>query len=81
MVGLMHGDASQVAKEGITANVIAPALIETDMVRANPRARPELILVGCFGRLEEVAEVVVTVAGSGYITGQTIGINGGWYFT
>ncbi len=81
MVGLMHGYASMLAREGITANVIAPALIETDMIRDNPRARPELIPVGRFGRPEEVAEVVVTVAENGYITGQTISVNGGWYFT
>jgi 3-oxoacyl-[acyl-carrier protein] reductase len=81
MVGLMHGYASMLAKEGITANVIAPALIETDMVRDNPRARPDLIPVGRLGRSEEVAEVVAAVAGNGYITGQTIGVNGGWYFT
>ena len=36
MVGLMHGYASMLAGEGITANVIAPALIETDMIRDNP---------------------------------------------
>jgi 3-oxoacyl-[acyl-carrier protein] reductase len=81
MVGLMHGYASLLAKEGITANVIAPALIDTDMIRDNPRARPELIPVGRFGRPEEVAEVVTTVAANGYITGQTISVNGGWYFT
>ena len=81
MVGLMHGYASLLAKEGITANVIAPALIDTDMIRDNPRAKPELIPVGRFGRSEEVAEVILTVAGNGYITGQTISVNGGWYFT
>jgi 3-oxoacyl-[acyl-carrier protein] reductase len=81
MVGLMHGYASQLAKEGITANVIAPALIETDMIRGNPRARPELIPVGRYGRPEEVAEVVATVAANAYVTGQTISVNGGWYFT
>jgi 3-oxoacyl-[acyl-carrier protein] reductase len=81
MVGLMHGYASLLAREGITANVIAPALIDTDMVRDNPRAKPELIPVGRFGRSEEVAEVILTVAGNGYITGQTISVNGGWYFT
>jgi 3-oxoacyl-[acyl-carrier protein] reductase len=81
MVGLMHGYASLLAKEGITANLVAPALIETDMVRANPRARADLIPVGRFGRSEEVADVVATVAANGYITGQTIGVNGGWYFT
>lgn len=81
MVGLMHGYASMLAKEGITANVVAPALIETDMIRDNPRARADLIPVGRFGRPEEVAAVVATLAANDYITGQTIGVNGGWYFT
>ena len=79
--GLMHAYASRLAGQGITANVIAPALIETEMVRDNPRARPELIPVGRFGRCDEVADMVVAIASSGYITGQTINVNGGWYFT
>jgi 3-oxoacyl-[acyl-carrier protein] reductase len=49
MVGLMHWYASQLAKEGITANVTSPALVETDMVRSNLRAKPEMIPVGRFG--------------------------------
>jgi 3-oxoacyl-[acyl-carrier protein] reductase len=81
MVGLMHGYATMLAKEGITANVIAPALIDTEMVRANPRARPDLIPVGRFGRSDEVAAVVAALAANAYVTGQTIGVNGGWYFT
>ena len=79
--GLMHAYASRLAGEGITANVVAPALIDTDMVRHNPRARPDLIPVGRFGRSEEVAEMIVAIARNGYITGQTINVNGGWYFT
>ncbi len=78
--GLMHAYAALLAGEGITANVIAPALIETDMVRKNPRARAELIPVGRFGRSDEVADMIVAVAGNGYVTGQTINVNGGWYF-
>jgi 3-oxoacyl-[acyl-carrier protein] reductase len=81
LAGLAHAYASLLAKEGITANVIAPALIETAMVRDNPRARPDLIPVGRFGRPEEVAEAVVLVAGNGYLTGQTINVNGGWYMS
>jgi 3-oxoacyl-[acyl-carrier protein] reductase len=79
--GLMHADASRLAGEGITANVVAPALIETGMIRDNPRARPELIPVGRFGRCAEVAEMIVGLAGNGYVTGQTIKVNGGWYFS
>ncbi len=79
--GLAHAYASILAREGITANVIAPALIETEMVRNNPRADPSLIPVGRFGRPEEVAEAVVMVASNGYMTGQTINVNGGWYMS
>ena len=79
--GLTHSYASLLAKEGITVNAIAPALIETDMMRDNPRARPDLIPVGRFGTVDEVADVVVTLAANGYITGQTINVNGGWYMS
>jgi 3-oxoacyl-[acyl-carrier protein] reductase len=79
MIGLAHSYASRLAKEGITVNAIAPALIETEMVTSNPGAKPALIPVGRFGTVDEVAEVVVMLASNGYITGQTININGGWY--
>ncbi len=68
--------AALLAKEGITANAIAPALVETEMITSNPKARPDLILVGRFGTVEEVADVVVMLASNGYITGQTISVNG-----
>ena len=51
------------------------------MVTSNPKARPDLIPVGRFGTGEEVAEVVVMLASNGYITGQTINVNGGWYMS
>ena len=79
--GLTHFYASRVAKDGITVNVIAPALVETEMVTANPNARPDLIPVGRFGLAEEVAEVALMLARNGYITGQTINVNGGWYMS
>jgi 3-oxoacyl-[acyl-carrier protein] reductase len=79
--GLTHSYASLLAKEGITVNAIAPALIETEMMRDNPRARPDLIPVGRLGTVDEVADVVVMLAASGYITGQTINVNGGWYMS
>jgi 3-oxoacyl-[acyl-carrier protein] reductase len=79
--GLAHAYAALLAREGITANVISPALIDTEMVRNNPRARPDLIPVGRFGTPDEVAEVVAAVVSNGYVTGQTINVNGGWYMT
>jgi 3-oxoacyl-[acyl-carrier protein] reductase len=81
LAGLAHSYAALLAREGITANVIAPALIDTEMVRNNPKARPDLILLGRFGTPEEVAETVVAVARNGYVTGQTINVNGGWYMS
>jgi 3-oxoacyl-[acyl-carrier protein] reductase len=81
MLGLTRYYASHLAREGITANAIAPALIETDMVTANLNARPERIPVGRFGDVSEVASVAVLLARNGYVTGQTIHVNGGWYLT
>jgi 3-oxoacyl-[acyl-carrier protein] reductase len=81
MLGLTHFYAQRFAKEGITVNSIAPALVETEMVTANLNARPERIPVGRFGAVSEVAEVAVMLATNGYITGQTINVNGGWYMS
>jgi len=81
MHGLTHSYANLLAKEGITVNTVAPALVETDMVRNNPRAHPDLIPVGRLGVVDEVASVAVMLAENGYVTGQTINVNGGWYFS
>ena len=78
--GLSHSYAAQLIKDGITVNTVAPALIETDMVR-EIEAKPDRIPIGRFGNVEEVADVVLMLARNGYITGQTINVNGGWYFS
>ncbi len=79
ILGLTHAYAALLAKEGITVNAIAPALIDTAMHRGNGGARTELVPVGRFGTPEEVAEVAVTLVRNGYVTGQTLNVNGGWY--
>jgi 3-oxoacyl-[acyl-carrier protein] reductase len=81
MLGLMHSYARLLAKEGITSNAIAPALIDTDMIRNNPDVRPELLPVGRFGTPPEVADAIILLAANEFITGQTIHLNGGWYMT
>jgi 3-oxoacyl-[acyl-carrier protein] reductase len=81
MLGLMHSYASLLAKEGVTSNAIAPALIETDMIRHNKTIKPDLLPVGRFGTVEEVADAIVLLARNGYTTGQTINLNGGWYMS
>jgi 3-oxoacyl-[acyl-carrier protein] reductase len=81
LLGLMHGYAARLAAEGITANAIAPALIETEMVAAIPGVRPEALPLRRLGTVEEVAELTVAVLANGFVTGQTIQVNGGVYFT
>ena len=81
MLGLTHFYAQRFAKEGITANSIAPALVETEMVTSNLNARPERIPIGRFGAVDGVADVAVMLVTNGYITGQTINVNGGWYMS
>jgi 3-oxoacyl-[acyl-carrier protein] reductase len=79
IVGLMHYYAAHLAREGITANAITPGPVATDMASGLSQLRPDQIPVGRFGTPEEVAEVAVMLACNGYITGQTIGVNGGRY--
>lgn len=81
ILGMTHFYAQRLAKEGITVNAIAPALIETDMMTSNPNARPGHIPVGRFGSPSEVSEVAVMLAWNGYINGQTINVNGGWFMS
>lgn len=81
IIGLTHSCASAFIRQGITVNAIAPALIETDMVASNPNANPNLIPMGHFGSVDDVASVAVMLATNGYLTGQTISVNGGWYMS
>jgi 3-oxoacyl-[acyl-carrier protein] reductase len=79
MLGLAHSYAALLAKEGITANTVCPALVETEMLRANPRATSSVIPIGRFGIVDEVASVVLMLAENAFMTGQTVNPNGGWY--
>ena len=78
--GLTRGYAARLVKEGITVNAIAPSLIETDMVRAGVASSPARIPMGRFGTCEEVAQAVAMAIANGYMTGQTIQLNGGMSF-
>ena len=79
MIGLTRSYARLLVKEGITVNAIAPALVATEMVRSNPVVTPDWVPMGRFGEIEEVSQVTVMLAANGFITGQTIGVNGGMY--
>jgi 3-oxoacyl-[acyl-carrier protein] reductase len=81
ILGLTRSYASFLAKEGITVNAIAPALIETDMIASVRVLTPDRLPMGHFGTVDEVARVAVMLAETSFITGQTINPNGGLYFT
>jgi 3-oxoacyl-[acyl-carrier protein] reductase len=81
LIGLTHFYAAFLAKEGITVNAIAPGPVRTEMAAALPQLTPDLVPVGRFGTPEEIADVAVTLACNGYITGQTINVNGGRYMS
>ena len=51
------------------------------MVTSNANASPALIPMGHFGSVDDVASVAVMLAMNGYVTGQTLSVNGGWYMT
>jgi 2-hydroxycyclohexanecarboxyl-CoA dehydrogenase len=79
LMTLMKSIANEYAKHGITANALAPALIDTPMI-ADTRDLVNLIPVGRFGTVEEVASLVAFLASehAGYITGEVTDINGGF---
>lgn len=81
MEGLMHFYATHLLKDGITANAIAPALIETDMVAGIAPPAVASMPLGRFGRVEEVNVVAQMLVQCEYITGQTIQVNAGRYHT
>jgi 3-oxoacyl-[acyl-carrier protein] reductase len=79
--GLTRGYAARLAREGVTVNAVAPALIDTEMAAPlKPANVAERVPVGRLGDADEVAQVVLMVVGNGFITGQTIPVNGGVSF-
>jgi 3-oxoacyl-[acyl-carrier protein] reductase len=76
--GLVAFLASRLAGHGVTANAVAPALIEdTAMLPGDPGDLASRIPVGRLGRPEEVADLALAVLRNGYLTGQVIGLDGG----
>jgi 3-oxoacyl-[acyl-carrier protein] reductase len=85
LVGLARSLAREVASRSVTVNVVAPGLIETDMVSGMPeKAREELkahIPLGRLGTPDEVAAAVAfLLSGAGaYVTGAVLNVSGGLY--
>ena len=85
IIGLTKSLAREVADKKITVNAIAPGFFETGMFHSIPEKAREAILkqipLGRWGQPEEIGRLVVYLASddAGYITGQVININGGFY--
>jgi 3-oxoacyl-[acyl-carrier protein] reductase len=83
IIGFTKSVAREVAQRGITANAVAPGYVETELTGSLPEEVKDQIRsqvpMGRFGEAEEVAEVVAFLAGegAGYVTGQTIAVDGG----
>ena len=87
MFGFTKSLAQEVGSRGITVNAVAPGMIDTDMTRELPDSQRDALLasipLGRLGQPEEIAAVVAFLASDagGYVTGETIHVNGGMYMT
>jgi 3-oxoacyl-[acyl-carrier protein] reductase len=87
MLGFTKSLAQEVGSRGITVNAVAPGMIDTDMTRELPDSQRDAILatipLGRLGQPEEIASVVAFLASDagGYVTGETIHVNGGMYMS
>ncbi|MGW6275963.1 3-oxoacyl-[acyl-carrier-protein] reductase [Kribbella sp. NPDC055071] len=83
MIGMARSIARELGSRGITANVVAPGFIDTDMTAVLPEETQKQYLsqipLGRFGRTEEIAQAVRWLASeeAGYITGAVIPVDGG----
>ncbi|KLV08979.1 3-ketoacyl-ACP reductase [Photobacterium aquae] len=85
LVGFTKSMAREVASRGITVNTVAPGFIETDMTKAlNDDQRAATLANVPAGRLGDPREIAAAVAflasnDAGYVTGETLHVNGGMY--
>ena len=85
IIGLTKGIAKELGSRGITANVVAPGYVDTDMTTSLSDKAKEMMVsqipLGRVGTPEDIAAAVVFLASdpAAYITGQVIHVNGGMY--
>lgn len=85
IIGFSKSLAKEIGSRGVTVNVVAPGFIDTDMTKALPEeARTALIgdiALERLGSPEDIAHAVAFLASpaAGYITGETLHVNGGMY--
>ena len=85
IIGFTKSMAREIGSRGITVNVVAPGFIDTDMTKDLPEASRDAMLsqvpLGRLGQPEDIAAAVLFLASpeAGYITGETINVNGGMY--
>lgn len=76
----VHWLANTYAKQGITINAVAPALITgTAMLPGQPEALTAKIPIGRLGKPEEIAETVLWMVKTGYVTNKVIAVDGGLF--
>lgn len=82
LIGATKALAQEVAPRKVTVNAVAPGFIKSDMTKdLDEKELKKTVPLGRFGEADEVAALVAFLASeeSGYITGETISINGGLY--
>jgi 3-oxoacyl-[acyl-carrier protein] reductase len=78
--GLTYFLAGRLARDGVTVNAIAPALVEdTGMLPGSPEELRPMIPVGRLGRPEEIADLALAMLGNAYLTGKVVLLDGGVY--
>lgn len=85
MTGFTKSLAQEVGSRGITVNCVAPGFIDTDMTRELPEEQRNRLLqqipLGRLGQVDDIAAAVTFLASpaAGYISGETLHVNGGMY--